>query len=369
MTSPAAARRHLIALNSGTHLSRDSICRLALGLAEWVVCSDSGESFAHHLGVPSRDLEKARRLISASRQLLATQVQQSERIGCEILTFLDDRYPQTLLQLELPPPVLYVQGRIPRRPAVAIVGSRKATPAGLETARLFSRKLASCGVAIVSGFARGIDLAAHQGALEAPGGLTLAVLGCGLDIDYPKRRARTRRAIASQGALISEFPLGARPAPLNFPIRNRIIAALAIGTLVVQGTPKSGSLITARQALDLGRDVYAIPGSIFDERSAGPNSLIRDGALLVQSPEEIVQSLPCRVREALAELPQLAIPIPVAAPAGQLLHDLEPALPVTADHLAGSTGMPVDRVHSLLLELEVSGHVRRLPGGLFCRRL
>jgi DNA processing protein len=369
MTRHAPARRHLIALNTGTHLSRDSICRLALRLGEWVVCRGSGESLADHLGVPPRDLEEGRRLLSASGRLLATQIQQAERIGCEILTILDDGYPQALLQLELPPPVLYLQGRIPCLPSVAIVGSRKATPAGIETARLFGRKLASCGMAIVSGFARGIDLAAHQGALAAPGGQTLAVLGCGLDIDYPKRRAGTRKAIASQGALISEFPLGARPAPLNFPIRNRIIAALAIGTLVVQGTPKSGSLITARLALDLGRDVYAIPGSIFDERSAGPNSLIRDGALLVQSPEEIVESLPCRVREALTEPSQLANPIPVKAPAGQLLRGLEPALPVTADHLAGSTGIPVDRVHSLLLELELSGHVRRLPGGLFCRRL
>ena len=164
-------------------------------------------------------------------------------------------------------------GRIPDRPAIAMVGSRAAVAYGLEAATLFARRLAEAGLTIVSGLARGVDTAAHRGALAASGGLTVGVLGCGLDVRYPTGTDRLRRQIAGRGAVITEFPLGTPPNKYNFPIRNRIIAALASGTLVVQGEARSGSLITARLALELGRDVYAVPGRIFDSRSAGPNAL------------------------------------------------------------------------------------------------
>lgn len=360
-------RKLLIALNSARDISRDSICRLANHLGEWTASRDPLRDLARRLRVPPADIQKARLLLT-DRSRAQQEIEGAAALGSTILTLLDEGYPDTLRQLDLPPPVLYCAGHLPDRPCIAIVGSRQATQLGLETAQLFGRELAACGLVVVSGFARGIDLAAHRGALEACGGLTIAVLGCGLDFDYPRRRRRIRQTISRQGALVSEFPLGARPAKLNFPIRNRIIAALSIGTLVVQATPRSGSLITARQALDLGRDVYAVPGSIFDSRSAGPNSLIRDGALLVQHPSEIVESLPLAAREALTHTPGEPPTSTVEGPAAELLRDLEPGQPVTLDRLASQSGKPVDQLQTLLLELEISGHIRRLPGAAFCRR-
>jgi DNA processing protein len=265
--------------------------------------------------------------------------------------------------------VLYIRGRVPSSPAVAIVGSRRATPQGLEVAELFGRELAACGLAVVSGFARGIDLAAHRGALTAPNGRTVAVLGCGLDIDYPRGRHRIRHKLTSSGALISEFPFGAQPRAWNFPIRNRIIAALSLGTLVVEGTPKSGSLITARLALDLGRDVYAIPGSILDQRAAGPNTLIQDGALLVRHPTEIVESLPVSVRDLLDSCMRSQDDQELEGLPGRLLEALPPGQSLTAEHLATATGESLDQILGLLLELEMTGLVNRLPGALFSRKL
>lgn len=361
--------RRLVALNTGEKLSRDSICKLALRLDEWITSRDRLSDLGRSMGVSTRDIEIARLLIRESGGRAEIEMDKARVAGIDILTIADDGYPGLLRELELPPPVLYCRGRIPDIPSVAIVGSRRATPIGLEVAELFGRELASCGLAVVSGFARGIDLAAHRGALSAGNGQTLAVLGCGLDFDYPRGRRRIRQEIAQRGALISEFPLSSRPAPLNFPIRNRIIAALSIGTLVVQGTPRSGSLITARLALDLGREVYAIPGSIFETRSAGPNSLIRDGALLVQHPEEIIESLPIGVRDALIGRLSVERATPLAGAAGALLGALALGQTTTADDLANTAGMPLDQVNSLLLELELSGHINRLPGALFCRRL
>ena len=363
------ARRRLIALNSGKNLSRDSICRLALRPDAWISSTDRPSDLSRRLRVSPRQIEIARQLVRDLDSHADTQMGKAQAASIDILTLADDDYPALLRQLELPPPVLYCRGRIPDIPSVAIVGSRQATPIGLEVAELFGRELASCGLAVVSGFARGIDLAAHRGALNAGNGQTIAVLGCGLDFDYPRGRRRVRQEIAERGALISEFPLGTRPAPLNFPIRNRIIAALSIGTLVVQGTPRSGSLITARLALDLGREVYAIPGSIFETRSAGPNSLIRDGASLVQHPEEIIESLPIAIRESLTGHPSAEGAAPPEGAAGELLAALALGRTATADDLANTSGMPLDRVQSLLFELELSGHIRRLPGALFCRRL
>lgn len=368
MPKSHATRRRLIALNTGENLSRDSICKLASCVDEWIVSGNSNAILGRDLGVPPTDLEKARRLVDDPGGRADAELQRARDTGVDIITLLDNSYPDLLRHLELPPPVLYCQGRLPPQPAVAIVGSRQATAIGLEIAELFGRELAACGLVVVSGFARGIDLAAHRGALSVSNGQTVAVLGCGLDFDYPRRRRRIRLAVSKQGALLSEFPLGARPAPMNFPIRNRIIAALSIGTLVVQGTPKSGSLITARLALDLGRDVYAVPGSIFENRSAGPNSLIRDGALLVQRPQEILESLPIGVRESLTDQTELELSPTPEGPAGQLLSELSPGRLVTADDLASTSGIPIDRIHSLLLELEMTDHITRLPGALFCRR-
>jgi DNA processing protein len=224
---------------------------------------------------------------------------------------------------------------------------------------------------VVSGLARGVDSAAHRGALEAPGGRTVAVLGCGLDVDYPLGSARLRRRIAARGAVISEFPLSTNPYKSNFPIRNRIIAALAVGTLVVQGEARSGSLITARLALDLGRDVYAVPGRVFDSRSRGPNGLIRDGALPAERPRDILESLPLAIRERLttaADEAEATGSDRAEGDAGRLLSAMTPGEPVTPGALATASSLPLERVLALLLELELAGRVRREPGPAWCRR-
>lgn len=361
-------RCHLIALNCGENLARDSICKLSRCHQEWIASAESTPTLAQRLGIPTADMAEARDLINRAQHLTDHQLRRAAASDTQIITFLEPEYPAVLRQLDLPPPVLYCQGRIPASPAIGIVGSRQAAPQGLEVAELFGRELAACGLTVVSGFARGIDLAAHRGALSAPAGRTVAVLGCGLDVNYPAGRRRIRRRMASRGALVSEFPFGAQPRTWNFPIRNRIIAALSLGILVVQGTPRSGSLITARLALDLGRDVYAVPGSIFDPRSAGPNHLIQDGALLVKHPEEIVESLPLSIRESLNSSPSADRQPHVEGLAGELLQALYPGQMVTAEQLAATTTSPLDQVLGILLELEMSGLVTRSPGALFCRK-
>lgn len=364
-----AHKYHLLALNSGENLARDSICKLAECLGGWLGSDQPLAVLANRYGIPVADMVEARRLTDEASQLAARQLEQAKDSDTQILTIVDSGYPALLRHLELPPPVLYCRGQIPRSPAVAIVGSRRATQQGLEVAELFGRELAACGLTVVSGFARGIDLAAHRGALSTNDGRTVAVLGCGLDIDYPRGRHRVRRALAARGALLSEFPFGAQPRSWNFPIRNRIIAALTLGTLVVEGTPKSGSLITARLALDLGRDVYAIPGSILDPRSAGPNTLIQDGALLIRHPVEIVESLPISVRDIL-DSPALGNSDPgLPGLPGKLLEALPPGQTFTAEHLAVALGEPLDQILGLLLELEMTGYVKRLPGAVFGRPL
>jgi len=363
-----ATRGLLIALNSGENLARDSICRLSRCLEEWLPSCESNSVLGQRLGIPAADLAVARRLIRAASKLAHGQLMRARDSNTEVITLLDPDYPGALRQLELPPPVLYTQGRIPTSPAIAIVGSRQATPQGIQTAELFGRELASYGLTVISGFARGIDLAAHRGALSSADGQTVAVLGCGLDVDYPRGRRRLRRLLPSRGALVSEFPFGAQPRTWHFPIRNRIIAALSLGTLVVQGTPKSGSLITARLALDLGRDVYAVPGSIFDRRSAGPNALIQDGALLVRHPDEIVESLPVSIRASLSSSGNETRNTTLSGPPGELLKALPSGKMVTAEHLAATTGQGLDQILGILLELEVTGLITRFPGAVFCRK-
>jgi DNA processing protein len=302
----------------------------------------------------------------------------AERLGARLVLSTDASYPAALRQLPLPPPVLAVRGELPgdpAAPAVAVVGSRKADPYGKEVAELFARALAEAGVTVVSGFARGVDAAAHRGALAAPGGRTVAVLGCGLSIDYPAGHAALGREIAARGALVSEFPCGAEPRSWHFPVRNRVIAALAAGTLVVQAAPRSGSLVTARHSLDLGREVWAVPGRIFDERSLGPNTLIRDGATLVQHPREILETLfpGARPLPLFPETPAGSGPPPPPGPPGppglpgDVLSALPAGSPRAPEELAEAAGLAVDQVLGALLELELAGLVRRTPGGLYCR--
>ena len=367
-------RPQLIALNAEPRVSRGSICELALSSGRWWAPEkpSKGQRGSRHPGVTAKEVDAGREALVEASRISAEQEQLATELAVDIITILDSNYPPALHDLPLPPPVLYVRGSLPDRPCLSIVGSRKASPYGLDVARAFARRLAEQGLAVLSGFAAGVDITAHRAALGAPGGTTFAVLGCGLDIDYPRGRRADRREIRRHGALISEFPFGTTPLPRNFPIRNRLIAALGHGTLVVEATARSGSLITARLALELGRDIYAIPGRIFDDRSAGPNTLVRDGAYLVQHPTDILETLPESLKRQLAiapvEIRADSPPCPhLSGDQGQVLELLPAGERITIDSLAGRCNLGIDRIAGALLHLELSGWVRRHPGPAYAR--
>ncbi len=285
--------------------------------------------------------------------------------GNELVAWDDPDYPRALLDLGHAPPALYFVGRreLLNRPALAIVGSRHATAQGLENARDFARALARAGLTIVSGLALGIDAAAHEGALDGEGG-TLAVVGTGLDRVYPARHRALAHAIAQRGGLVSEFPPGTPPRESNFPRRNRLISGLARGVLVVEAAPKSGSLITARYAGEQGREVFAIPGSIHSPLSKGCHKLIREGAKLVETTQDILEELGMR---AAASAPAA----PPATAGGTVESPLLAALgrdPVDVDTLVARTGRAVEDIVAELTGLELAGTVAALPGGRWQRR-
>jgi len=274
-------------------------------------------------------------LLGAHAELAAS----AEALGARVVTLLDPDYPASLAAIAGPPPVLAVRGRLPPGPAVAIVGSRLPDGYGREVAGLFARYLAAAGVVVVSGLARGIDAAAHEGALAAPSGWTVAVLGCGLGVDYPRGHARLAAAIAARGALVSEFPGDATPQPWRFPVRNRTIAGLAAVTLVVQATPRSGALDTARHARDLGRAVFAVPGPVFAPLSWGPHALLRGGAQLAAHPEDVLDALPARPAATAA---RAADPAPAPADAAPAPAGPAPAAAGTASAAAGPASAAAD---------------------------
>jgi DNA processing protein len=281
-----------------------------------------------------------------------------------VLTLGEPAYPALLLQTADPPLLLYVQGDVSvlGLQAVAVVGSRRPTVQGSDNARAFAATLSQHGLVVISGLALGIDAAAHEGALGSDKA-TVAVVGTGLDRVYPARHRDLAHRIAEHGAVVSEFAPGTPPLPENFPLRNRIIAGLSLGTLVVEAALQSGSLITARLALEAGRDVFAVPGSIHAPQSKGCHALIKQGAKLVESAQDILEELH------LAGPTQAALPLHdgTTAPADPLLdalgHDA-----VTMDALVSRTGWPVSDLNAKLLGLELDGQVSRLPGGLYQRR-
>ncbi len=281
--------------------------------------------------------------------------------GNAVVTLGDAAYPATLLEIPDPPVLLYVKGDLAllARPSVAVVGARSATPQGEANAEAFSTALSEAGLTIVSGLALGIDGAAHRGGLAGPGS-TVAVIGTGADRIYPARNAALARRIAEAGAIVSEYPLGTAPLAYNFPRRNRIIAGLATGVLVVEAALKSGSLITARLATDCGREVFAIPGSIHSPVARGCHQLIRDGAKLVESAADILEEL----RLAPPPTPAPDAPVPpseddeTARVLCALGHD-----PVDLDTLVHRTSLTPEALYAILLTLELDGRVSRLPGG------
>ncbi len=360
----------LIGLHAEKNLSRAALARLAEELDAWTgAAPGSPERLAHRLGVPKRQLETALAALPGARDAGKAERERAAAFGARVVTRLDPGYPQALAELPLAPPVLSIAGDVPAGPAVAIVGSRRADAYGLEVAQLFASALAEREIAVVSGFARGIDAAAHRGALAPLSGRTVAILGCGLGIDYPRGHAHLGRAIAARGALVSEFPCGYEPRSWNFPVRNRSIAALSQAVLVVQAAARSGSLSTARWALDLGRDLFAVPGQIFDERSLGPHALLRDGAFLAQHPKDLLDLLAPRSAAQLSILPQVPIEPepPLPGLAGALLAALVPGFDRAPEDLVVATGAPIDRVLATLLELELLGRIQRMPGGRYRR--
>jgi len=310
--------------------------------------------------------------VEATLQWLAANGQDGAQRA--FVTLGDARYPAALLTIEDPPPMLYLLGQIPEEhtsypPAIAVVGSRNPTPQGALNARQFARALCEAGLSIVSGLALGIDGAAHEGALEAAGGAqpaTIAVIGTGIDRVYPSRHRELAHRIARQGLIVSEYPIGTPPIAANFPKRNRLIAGLALGALVVEAAPQSGSLITARLAVEQGKDVFAIPGSIHSAQSRGCHQLIRQGAKLVETAQDVLEELPQSARAlSSGAAPAPTAPTPVQDPGG-LLQALG-ADPVSLDALQARTGLATPDLQARLLELELQGHLGRLPGGLFQR--
>jgi DNA processing protein len=300
-------------------------------------------------------------------------------VGCAraLITLADARYPASLLQEVADPPVLlWAMGRLNllQAPSVAVVGSRHPTPQGQENARAFAQALSEAGLAVVSGLADGVDGLAHEGALAGPGS-TIAVVATGLDRVYPAKHQNLAHRIAEQGLLISEFALGTPPMQINFPKRNRIVAGLTRGTLVVEAALQSGSLITARLASEMAREVFAIPGSIHAPQSRGCHALIKQGAKLVESSDDVLDEL---------RWPRLAGPSVGLVQAlgeasegepGEVSTDAEPdpllaAMgydPVNQDALQARTGMSTSELGARLLELEMMGRVARLPGLMFQR--
>ena len=297
-----------------------------------------------------------------------------------VITLGDAAYPGGLLAIEDPPVLLYATGQLQLLqpawpgPALAMVGSRNPTPQGEQNARQFARHLSAAGLTIVSGLALGVDGAAHDGALlavdeAAPAQrlATVAIIGTGIDRVYPRQHRALAHRIARHGLILSEYPLGTPPLPANFPKRNRLIAGLAQGTLVVEAALQSGSLITARLAAEQGKEVFAIPGSIHSPQSRGAHALLRQGAKLVETAQDVLEELrmPTAAPAPVADKPGEQAATPDSDNAA-LLAALG-ADPVGFDALQARTGLPTDVLQARLLELELEGRVGRLPGGLFQR--
>jgi DNA processing protein len=309
-----------------------------------------------------------------------TELEAAAKADCQVLTGASGEYPPLLKQIADPPLVLYVRGEVKvlAQHGVAIVGTRRPTAYGQSLAHRLARDLAQRQLVIVSGLARGIDSAAHRGALEAPG-RTVAVLGSGIDVIYPREHQRLAEKVVEAGALITEFPLGTGPTPENFPIRNRIISGLSLGVLVIEAAEYSGSLITARLAAEQNREVFALPGNITSAQSFGPNHLIKQGAKLVDQWMDVVEEFPAEIRMQLLP-PDQASDVPAAQSGSLFDMSLTPDQKAVFEVLRADEALFVDaivsgaslsqpRVLTALLELEMSGLIRQLPGKNFIRKL
>ncbi|HWH17982.1 MAG TPA: DNA-processing protein DprA [Allosphingosinicella sp.] len=302
----------------------------------------------------------------AARAAVEREMEQVERLGARYLFLGQGLYPPLLAELESAPPALIVKGHLTllEKPAVAMVGARNASAAACRFARMLAKDLGAAGTAVVSGLARGIDTAAHDGSIESG---TIAVIAGGIDIFYPPENEERQRSIASEGLLIAEQPPGVEPRARHFPYRNRIIAGLAHGTVVVEAAPKSGSLITARYAAEFGRDVMAVPGSPLDPRAQGCNQLIREGAILIQNADDVLEAIrPMTIRPVRQREQSYAAPAASADASErerQAVLDLLSPTPVAADEIVRQSGLAPAAVQTVLLELELAGRLERHAGG------
>ena len=292
---------------------------------------------------------------------------------CRLLNWTEPEYPQTLLQIYDPPVLLYVRGdvQILSQPSIGVVGTRRPTLYGTQIAERLGRELAARGLAIVSGLARGIDALSHQGAM-AVNGRAIGVLGTGIDVCYPKENRKLYEKVLERGAIISEFPLGTHPAPENFPVRNRIVAGLPLGVVIVEGAQYSGSLITARLAMEFGREVFGVPGNITQPVSFAPNLLIKQGAKLVTNGEDVIEELPTPVRAILvkAEQPEaqqrnLLAAASLNSSEKKIYELLRTDEPRHIDDIVEASGLTSSEVLATLFDLEMKGIVRQLPGKQF----
>ena len=300
-------------------------------------------------------------------QEVEAELEQLARLNARLVTRTESEYPERLRQIHDPPPFLYIRGNFTPQDdlAIAIVGARTASTYGRKMARELAQELAGCGVCVVSGLARGIDSEAHQASL-ATGGRTIAVLGSGLDVMYPREHIALAEQIAASGAVVSEFAFGSRPEAGNFPYRNRVISGLSLGTVVVEATEKSGSLITAQCALEQNREVFAVPGPVTASRSRGPHRLIKDGAKLVESIDDILSEIaPALARTDRDEKNETGVPVVPLEPDEERVFQLFPEEAVHVDTLITGSGLEPARVLEVLLGLELKGIVTQLPGMYF----
>ena len=356
-----AEAAHWLALNRLPALGQSELCALARGRASptEIVAAHSGRTptGGHRRAFPDW------RAVEADLAWLAAP-------GRHLITLSMSAYPERLRHISDPPPVLFVEGDVEVLSAtqLAMVGSRRASPSGVETAHCFSAELANCGLAITSGLALGVDAASHRGAM-AGGGRTLAVAANGLDIVYPRSHARLARQVAENGALVSEFSLGTAPLARHFPRRNRLISGLSLGVVVVEAARRSGSLITARLAGEQGREVFAVPGPIQSPLAWGCHALIRQGAKLVEQVSDILEELPGEQWQ----VPEKQAPERAIGSRDDLdtLHKRVLASlahrATSVDDLVERSGLTANTVCSILLALELRGLVVSVPGGAYCR--
>ena len=297
--------------------------------------------------------------------------------GCRLINWTEPEYPQSLLQIYDPPVMLYLRGdpQILNLPSLGIVGTRKPTLYGSQMAERLGRDLAARGVVIVSGMARGIDAIGHQGAM-AVNGRAIGILGTGIDVCYPKENKKLYEKVLERGAILSEFPLGTYPAPENFPMRNRIVAGMPLGIVVVEGAQYSGSLITARLAMEFGREVFGVPGNVTQPVSFAPNQLIKQGAKLVTNAEDVIEELPTPVRAMLvqAEQPEaeqrnLVLAASLNEAEKKLYEMLSADEPKHIDGIVERSGLNSSVVLATLFDLEMKGIIRQLPGKQFSKVL